>query len=322
MKALYLIVCLHFLHGCASTPLSQSIQANGYGSLPASVELAETPFFPQTRYQCGPAALATVFQYRGMDTTPDALSGQVYLPGRQGSLQIEVLATARRHGMLPYVLEPSLLDLFQETAAGNPVLIMQNLGLEWFPQWHYAVVIGYDLEHNQIILRSGTSRRWLTSFEVFERTWQRADHWALVIVPADLIPATAKPLPFLKTVYAFEATGKPELALKAYQAATERWPDKAVTWMALGNLALASHDPGEAVRALTVAIRLQPESITGWNNLAYALQAYGCSHQALTALQCGLHIAPDDSNLLDTRADLAAHAVNPGHTECPVMQCR
>ena len=38
--------------------------------------------------------------YHNDDTSPEQLSSQVYLPERKGSLQIEMAATARRHGML------------------------------------------------------------------------------------------------------------------------------------------------------------------------------------------------------------------------------
>ena len=68
--------------------------------LPATSEITEAPFFPQTQHQCGPAALATVLVYHDDDTSPEQLSSQVYLPERKGSLQIEMAATARRHGML------------------------------------------------------------------------------------------------------------------------------------------------------------------------------------------------------------------------------
>lgn len=325
MKAPKLIICLLLLNGCASTPQSQHIQTNGPGFLPLTVELTETPFYPQTQYQCGPAALATVLQSHGVEVTPEQLSGQVYIPERKGSLQIEMTVAARRHSMLPYELEPQLLDLFTEIDAGNPVLVLQNLGFEWYPQWHYAVVIGYDMDKHEIILRSGTSRRWITPFEVFERTWQRAEFWALVIVPVGDIPKTAQPQRYLKAAYAFEETGKIELAFKAYQAASKRWPDDVVIWMALGNIAFNNSDWTEAIRAFNRALALEPDSIIAWNNLAYGLHAYGCKTQAQAALQCGLKIKPDDKNLLDSLRELIESKVDgevhSEQSDCPVIRC-
>jgi len=321
MKALILPVCLLILSSCASTPQSRQIQTNGLGSLPLAVELTETPFFSQTQYQCGPAALATVLQTHGVKTTPEKLSGQVYIPEREGSLQIEMAVAARRHEMLPYKLEPRLIDLFTEIAAGNPVLVLQNLGLDWYTKWHYAVVIGYDANRHEIILRSGATRRWITPFEVFERTWKRADFWALVIVPVGEIPRTAEPLRYLKTAYAFEETGNPELAFKAYQSASMQWPDVAVTWITLGNMAFDNHDWPEAIKAFNTASILEPGSITSWNNLAYALHANGCGTQAQRALQCGLSIEPANKNLQDSWQELIESPVNRDRADCPVIRC-
>jgi tetratricopeptide (TPR) repeat protein len=321
MKTLYLLVCMLVLSSCASTPQSRQIRTDGPAFLPSVVELTDTPFYPQTQYQCGPAALATVLQAHRIKTTPELLSRQVYIPERKGSLQIEMTVATRRHEMLPYKIEPRLLDLLAEIAAGNPVLVLQNLGFDWFPQWHYAVVAGYDTVSHEVILRSGTTKRLITPFEVFERTWKRADFWALVIVPIGEIPATAEPLPYLKTAYAFEETGHQELALKAYQAASRHWPDNALIWMALGNVALFNRDWPEAVNAFNTASSLEPESIVSWNNLAYALHAYGCSAQAMKALQCGLNISPDDENLQDSWRELIDSSNSNDRTACPVIRC-
>ena len=322
MKALgVLVLCLLILSSCASTPQSRQIRANGAGSLPSAVELTDTPFFPQTQYQCGPAALATLLQTHGVKTTPEKLSRQVYIPERKGSLQIEMTVAARRHKMLPYKLKPQLIDLFTEITAGNPVLVLQNLGFEWYPQWHYAVVVGYDTDNHEVILRSGTTKRWLTSYEVFERTWKRADFWALVIIPIGEIPATAEPLRYLKTAYAFEETGNRELALKAYQSASKQWPDVAVIWMTLGNMAFDNQEWAEAVSAFKTASRLEPESIVSWNNLAYALHAYGCRTQAKMALQCGFKVSPADKNLQDSWSELIDNSAANNRAECPVIRC-
>ena len=321
MKKLNLLVCLLILSSCASTPQSRQIRSNWPGYLPSVVELTDTPFYPQTQYQCGPAALATLLQSHGVKITPEKLSKQVYIPERKGSLQIEMTVTTRRHKMLPYKLEPRLLDLFTEIAAGNPVLVLQNLGFDWFPQWHYAVVVGYDADNYEVILRSGTTKRWITPFDVFERTWKRADFWALVIVPVGELPETAEPLPYLKTAFAFEETGNQELALKAYQSASRQWPDIALVWMTLGNMAFANQDWSVAVEAFNTASSLEPDSIISWNNLAYALHADGCRTQAKMALQCGLNVSPTDKNLQDSWHELIDSSVANDRSECPVIRC-
>jgi hypothetical protein len=83
-----------------------------------------------------------VFHSAGLNIEPGQLKDALYLTDKQGSLQVEMLATARRHGLLAYLLQPELQALLTEVAAGNPVVVLQNLGLSWYPVWHYAVVIG------------------------------------------------------------------------------------------------------------------------------------------------------------------------------------
>ncbi|TMH63749.1 MAG: hypothetical protein E6H57_16700, partial [Betaproteobacteria bacterium] len=131
------------LCGCAGlAPQTATLRETLAPALHERFELTQVPFFPQSEYQCGPAALATALAASGVKVTPEELVPEVYLPERKGSLQIEMLAAARRHGMVSYQLAPRFGDLLREIAAGNPVIVLQNLGLR--DGWHYAVAIGYD----------------------------------------------------------------------------------------------------------------------------------------------------------------------------------
>ena len=174
------IVYLLWLTGCASTPQSDALTQKISAPFATPTELTQTPFFPQEAYQCGPAALATVMRAQGVAATPAALKDEVYLPKRKGSLQIEMITATRRHNLLPYVLRPQLSEVLSEINAGRPVLVLQNQGVSWYPQWHYAVIIGYNLQDGRLILRSGTIRRYVMSMDTFERTWQRSQYWAMV----------------------------------------------------------------------------------------------------------------------------------------------
>ena len=100
-------ICLLCLGGCTISPHEAGLAVDVERTLPRVVLLNDTPFFPQTDYQCGPAALATVLQAQGIDIAPADLSPGVYLPGRKGSLQVEMVAAARRYRSLPYVLDAS-----------------------------------------------------------------------------------------------------------------------------------------------------------------------------------------------------------------------
>lgn len=264
--------------GCA-TPL-QSERIGEWEIARQSIEISSTPFFPQERYQCGPAALATVLNYSGVSTTPDALRDQVYIPGREGSLQIEILATARRHGRIPYVLNPNLEDLLLELRGGHPVLVLQNLGLNWAPQWHYAVVIGFDALDQQIILRSGTLERHTMPVKLFERTWRRGNYWAVRLLRPGELPVNALEQRYLQAVVPFERLGDWQATEAAYGAALSRWPRSLVALMGLGNSLYASGHIQQAADAFRDAVEYHPESAAAHNNLAYTLAKLGQTGEA------------------------------------------
>jgi tetratricopeptide (TPR) repeat protein len=272
---------LALLAGCASAPQTRQLLDSPPARLPARVEILAAPFFPQEDYQCGPAALATVLSHSGVPVHPDALAPQVFIPERQGSLQLELIAATRRHGRVPYVLAPRLEDVLREVSAGNPVLVLQNLALNWYPRWHYAVIVGFDVSDGSLVMRSGRRQRHVVDLSVFERTWARGGRWALVILPPDRVPVTAEPLPFLRSAASFEQLGQLATARVAYRTAVAHWPDDTIAWMALGNAAYALQDASEAERAYRRALDLSPDYAPALNNLAQLLADQGRTDEAL-----------------------------------------
>ena len=310
-----------FLTACATPPQTRDLLADTTTGLPPAVELTATPFYPQQQYQCGPAALATVLGAHAVTVTPEALVDAVYVPALQGSLPEEITATARRYQMLAYRLPASLESLLAEVAHGNPVLVMQNLGTRWFQNWHFAVVIGFDLESREVILRSGTTRRWRTTLATFERTWSRSDYWALVILPAGKVPASARLAPYLQAAHDLEASGQPVAALAAWQAATQHWPDESRTWMTYGNSLYAANEIKAAAAAFRQVTRLSPHNPRGWNNLAYALLQTGCPQQAQQAADCAIRYGGDDANYRDTLVEIKGMARGIDNPQCVPVDC-
>jgi hypothetical protein len=277
-----LFFCL-LLVGC-SAPQTRLLPQQA-SALPPRAELSQTPFFPQTAYQCGPAALATVLVASGVAVEPDQLTPQVYLPGRQGSLQIEMLAAARRQHRIGTLIEPRLPALLESVADGHPVVVLQNLSLPWWPRWHYAVVIGYDLETRQILLRSGTNRRVSVPMSTFERTWARSSHWAMVTLRSGDLPESVAEHEYRSAVLAYEKLARPEETKLAYDAGTRRWPESMLFWMGLGNAAYALHQFADAEQAFRRAAQLPGEKASALNNLALALAAQGRRSEAIAAAE-------------------------------------
>lgn len=288
------VLLLLSLLGCAGTPQVAALRENP-GALPPRVELSGVPFFPQETHQCGPASLAMAANFAGVMVSADTLTAQTYLPERQGSLQAEMLAATRRQGLLAYMLAPSMNDLFAEVAAGTPVIVLQNLGLAAFPKWHYAVVIGYDLEDEKIILRSGLEQRQVLPFRTFEHTWARSSYWSMLALPTTRLPATADENRYVSASLALEQTGQLRSAQAAYQTALLRWPKNLTARMGLGNSAYAAGDMNLAEKAFRQAAADHPNEWIPLNNLAHVLADQLRYAEALSAARQSLALAGQEN---------------------------
>ena len=270
------------LAGCAA-PQTAHLARQWPPMLPTRAELVNTPFIPQDDYECGPAALAMVLQAAGLQVSADDLVAQVYLPGRKGSLQVEVLAAARRNGLPAYPLKPDLDSVLQEVAAGNPVLVFQNLSLPIYPVWHYAVVIGYDRERQELLLHSGRTPRQTLPLDTFERTWARGKHWSMVALSPTRLPATAQDDAFAQSVAALERLDS-KAARTAYTTALNRWPLHRALMLGAGNTAYALGDVSAAQSAYGAAVQAHPDFADAWNNLAQVLLDRGNQPEAAQAI--------------------------------------
>lgn len=291
------------LAGCASIPPSVSeLPVRG-----GSIELADTPFYPQERYQCGPAALTTVLVASGAAVTLDDIVKKVYLPGRQGSLQFELLAAARTEGRLPYPVDGTLSTIWQELEAGRPVLVLQNLGVSAIPRWHYAVVVGIDTENDEVVLRSGTDERRVTPTRAFLHTWRRGGYWGLVALKPGELPAAVDRARYFEAVAALEEAGRAEAATAAWGAALSQWPGDTVALFGLANANLALRNFAAAEDAYRTLLDRDSSLLAARNNLALALAEQGEFDAALQEISVALSENRDaavDKELRDTEATI------------------
>ncbi len=310
------VLCL-LAAGCAHNRYTAHIEATH------PLELADTPFFPQEDYQCGPAALATVLSASGLDVSPDELRNQVYLPERHGSLQVELLAASRRQGRLPYLLDPEWLAIQRELEAGRPVLVLQNLGLSWYPIWHYAVVIGFDPLRHDVILRSGIKARRIVGINRFMRSWAQASHWAIVILAPAQAPVQIDKDRYLQAVAALEATGQLAAAERFYKAALLYWPDDPLTLFGLANIAVAQEHWSVAEARYRDLLVVKLDHVAARNNLAYLLMKRGCRHAALAEIDTTMSTLGEDhplrATLEETRREILGEEFGPVSSGCPAQ---
>ena len=261
---LAVLVLFFFLAGCAGPHLAQIREE--MTTIPLRANLKDVPLYPQEADQCGAAALAMVLNWSGLPARP------------------AIVGAARRSGRLAYPLSGTKA-LLQEVAAGHPVIVLLNLGLSWYPKWHYAVVTGYDLSEGFIVLHSGKIEPEYLPFRVFQNTWARSHRWGLLVLGPGDLPGTAEETPYLAAVLGLEKARRWHEAVEGYQTALQQWPGSLPALMGLGNSLYALRDLPKAEKAFQDAARLHPDSGAAFNNLAQVLWEEGRRKEALAAAQ-------------------------------------
>ncbi|MBB1440145.1 PA2778 family cysteine peptidase [Shewanella sp. SG41-4] len=298
--------CL-FLSGCLSAPPQTAILLDNPPDISARYQIPEVPFYPQEDYFCGPTTLAEVFNFYGISKTPQQIAPSLFIPDLEGSLQIEMVAAARQQGLLAYAESGNLAQLLSFVSEDIPVIILQNLSTSWYPMWHYAVVTGYDIDNQQVVLHSGTDKNRIAELKVFERTWLRGQYWLLAAVPPETKSKHFDPFIYVSAAQDLLSIGQHTPAVSALENAIRQWPNYWLSYFLLGNYYLAIDNTKAAFwyqQGLSY-IAQQPEQQAAYlNNYAYSLSLSGCKQRAMDTIEKALELQPEDSNMLSTKNDI------------------
>jgi len=310
LAATLLLLLTPWLSACVSLSPQQQKQVQGFRS---DITVSEVPFYPQREDLCGPTALASMLGKSGRHVEPEWLERQVYLPGRHGSLRQEMLAAARSYARIDYVIEPRLDALLSELQAGHAVLVLQNLGLSWYPRWHYAVVTGYradaGTDSRSIVMHTGWDAEREVTLETFAKTWERSGNWAAVILAPGDFPADDQPLRYLQALLRLQLSMPGQKPVSdAYQSALTQWPQFLPLRLAQANWLQQLGQIQQAEQALKQLLQIAPGYAPANNNLALLLLHKGQAIDALGYSKQALQHADERfrQHYLDTQAQIEA----------------
>ena len=169
------LAALLFACGCAASPPGTAPPAAG------TRVISGVPFLPQEGDTCGPSSLAMLLRFHGIAADPRELAGETRTEGLRGTLITDLAAAARRRGLAAEVTDLDLPGLRQRILAGEPAILLVDLGTWPFARQHYLVV--YGLTPEGVIAHSGATQGLLIPFGRLERQWGKMGRLAIVAGP-------------------------------------------------------------------------------------------------------------------------------------------
>lgn len=243
---LYCLLLILFFVSCATrTPVADRLTRKN----PAPVEISHVPVIPQKDYHCGPAALATVMQFQGKSITAEEAAGELFHKKLKGSFFTEMKGRARREGFLALEVN-DLESAFAEIRDGNPIIILENNGFRFFPQWHFSVLTGIRPEGPDVVLHRGDKTSEVRDMRMFERAFILGGKRALLLLPPGKMSTTVSEKNHVDEAVLLESLGKIPEARDTYLSILKRWPGNVVARLGASNTHYALKEKDKALQVL------------------------------------------------------------------------
>ena len=227
--------------------------------------------YPQEDYFCGPSSMATLLSDQHVEFVYNDVIGSTFTPELKGTLQIEMKATARRYGLIPYEINPNLASVLSEVSMNRPVLVLFNLGLTSLPVWHYSVVTGFNKDSKEIFLTAPKNSQTWMHFDEFEKFFERGGSWAIVALKPPLLPVASSEKAMIVAIADMAEVGHKDQAKQTAVNYVKQHPLSFLGSMMLANINYEMQDYLGATAEYKHALTLQPNNPVVLNNLAQSL---------------------------------------------------
>lgn len=288
----FILVAL-LLTGCATHSPQTDRLLEVESEIPQKAFISDVPFHEQEENHCGPASLTMMLQHAGKEISVKEVTEMTFTPGMQGTFQADILSASRRLGMLTLPIK-DLRSILMEISEEHPVLVFQNMGLEKFPKWHYAVATGYDLSGPDLLLHTGGDKFKEVDLRFFERTWRLGQYWAVVILQPGDLSLSASELEHVAAAAALESLGLFKEAEKSYLAILTKWPQSLGSLIGMGNIHFTKKEFKKSVGYLKEATIMAPKSAMAWHNLAIAQWKSSLKAAAKISAKNALELASEE----------------------------
>ena len=141
--------------------------------------IPDVPFFRQKRSHCGPAALACVYNFRGVEQDAEEIAERIYSREQKGSLNLQLLIDAREQGLTATMYSGSFEKIKDSVDNDTPLILMTSEDADLL---HYIVVVGYEgSDLSTVILHDGYEPYKQCSRETLEKKWSATGYCTIEI---------------------------------------------------------------------------------------------------------------------------------------------
>jgi ABC-type bacteriocin/lantibiotic exporter with double-glycine peptidase domain len=164
--------------------------AVGVGKVAGSVRVPEAsarlsrvipgvPFLPQEEDTCGPSSLAMVLGFLGKKVDTSEIVRETRTGGLKGTLITDLTAAARRRGVAAEIADLDLQRLRERIIAGDPVILLVDLGVWTWSRPHYLVAYGWTPEG--VVAHSGRDQGKVIPFSTLDAQWAKMGRLAITL---------------------------------------------------------------------------------------------------------------------------------------------
>jgi ABC-type bacteriocin/lantibiotic exporter with double-glycine peptidase domain len=141
--------------------------------------IAGVPFLPQEEDTCGPSSLAMVLGFLGQKVDTAEIVRETRTEGLKGTLITDLTRAARRRGLAAEVVDLDLPRLRERIVAGDPVILLVDLGIWTWSRPHYLVAYGWTPEG--VVAHSGHEQGKVIQFSTLDAQWAKMGRLAITV---------------------------------------------------------------------------------------------------------------------------------------------
>ena len=147
--------------------------------VPATSVIAGVPFLPQEEDSCGPSSLAMVLRFLGKKVDTSEIIRETRTEGLKGTLITDLTTAARRRGVAAEIADLDLQRLRERIVAGDPVILLVDLGIWAWSRPHFLVAYGWTPEG--VVAHSGREQGKVIPFSTLDAQWAKMGRLAITI---------------------------------------------------------------------------------------------------------------------------------------------